>query len=140
VLALARETHVKQLDFSCLRRQTPESPSGVWSSTSVPSYRSNLWLNRTVAGLPRIALCAPFLETAFGSEAHTTMHRLTVAGPVSANLDSELSEMEGLFAGAATTADIQLGMELARASRWIGNRSGCGCRALSGLGRQLAAR
>jgi hypothetical protein len=40
------------------------------------------------------------------------MHRLTAAGPVATNLDSELSEMEGLFDGAATTAARQLGMDV----------------------------
>jgi hypothetical protein len=106
-LALARETHVKQL--------------AVAAAGCAAFCRPTIWVSPglTVEPLPtlyrRRSACYRFvrsvLEEAFGPEALTRMHRLTPEGPCDQGLADELLAMECLFRGAYRTACNELGLE-----------------------------
>jgi len=103
ILALARESHVKQL----------EAPS---TGSGMPAFR--LKPDLSVEPLPthylRRALGYRFvrevLESTFGAGTLRELKRLTVGGPVKATLDEELALMEGLFLGAHATACAEIGL------------------------------
>jgi hypothetical protein len=106
-LALARETHAKQL-------------AGGRGGYAGPSQRP-LWIypDLTVEPLPSVyarrAICYRFvrsvLEEAFGSDALHRLHRLVPEGPCQADLAEELGRMERLFDGAAATSCRELGLD-----------------------------
>jgi hypothetical protein len=106
-LALARETHVKQAGGGRGGYGGPLKPPirvrpalSVEPLPSVYARRANSYrFVRTV------------LEEAFGPEALVSMHRLTQEGPCDLPLSDELTVMEKLFDGAASTAFRELGME-----------------------------
>ncbi len=107
-LALARETHVKQV-------------GGGYGGARGPRQLP-IWVNPglTIEPLPslyaRRASCYRFvrtvLEEAFGADALQQMQRITPEGPNPVPLAEELSWIENLFAGAAATANRELGMQL----------------------------
>jgi hypothetical protein len=105
-LALARETHVKQLAVA-------EGCAGPWP----PPVRVDPGL--TVEPLPAVygrraasyRFVRSVLEEAFGAAALKGMHRLTAEGPCQADLAAELVCMERLFDGAAATALRELGVD-----------------------------
>jgi hypothetical protein len=107
-LALARETHVKQLAMAFGGCQGPW-PLPIWVAPGL-----------TVEPLPSVyarraaayRFVRSVLEEAFGAEALSRMHRLTADGPSEADLAGELAGVERLFEGAAATARRELGMEL----------------------------
>jgi hypothetical protein len=107
-LALARETHAKQLEMGLTGATLPPWLSWVWVTP-----------NLTIEPLPalylRRAACYRFvrsvLEEAFGPDALRQLHRLTREGRQEANLAEEVAGMEQLFAGAAASACQELGME-----------------------------
>jgi len=106
ILALTRETHVKQLEVSSVGaaahrhevviRIYPE----LNAEPLVTYYFRRAWsyyFIRTV------------LEETFGPSALEKIHRLTAAGPVQASLAEELRAMEGIFYGAHVSVCRQLG-------------------------------
>jgi hypothetical protein len=104
-LAQARETHVKQLDFTAVGRPAV-----------LPFYvRPDL----TVEPLPSLyarradgyRYVRTVLGEAFGEGALGRMHRLTPEGPAAPSLAEELAGMEGLFSGASATACRELGRD-----------------------------
>jgi len=109
-LALARETHVKQL----------ESPSaGAAAPGGVPRKRiyvaPDLSVEPTATHFRRRADAYRFvhgvLRETFGEAGLKTMHRLTAEGRMKVNLDDELTHMTALFDGAALVASRQLGLK-----------------------------
>ncbi|HEX3654418.1 MAG TPA: hypothetical protein VHV55_01355, partial [Pirellulales bacterium] len=96
-LALARETHIKEVQVSeksVMRERTRFDVRPELSAEPLAtSYLRRAQGYRFVAGA---------LESTFGRQALEKMHRLTQAGPVSANLSEELASMEDLFLGAAS--------------------------------------
>jgi hypothetical protein len=124
-LALARETHVKQLAI----------PEGGCAGP----LQQPIWVrpHLTVEPLPELyarraasyRFVRSVLDEAFGTEALGQMHRLTQEGPVTVSLSDELEMVEKLFAGAAATARRELGMEgvlgdeeaARRFSEWLAN-------------------
>ena len=109
LLALTRETHVKQL----------EMPS-VGSAMRLPHAEpTRISPDLTVEPLPtfysRRACSYQFvrqvLEHAFGPEALPKMHRLTATGPVNLPLASELTLMEALFQGAYLRSCDEIGLK-----------------------------
>lgn len=103
LLALARETHVKQVEI------------GVCGAAPPPlTIRPQL----TVEPLPThyrrraetYAFVRELLVSHFGAEALASLHRLGEDGAVSEDLLSELRGMERLFRGAAATAERELGL------------------------------
>jgi hypothetical protein len=124
VLALTRETHVKQLEMLALGAAVGGR------SEPVVHVRPGLTLeplsthyHRRAAGY---AFVGNVLEDAFGRDALATMRRMTAAGPVAASLDQELTEVSALFDGAAAAADAELGIAPAEASTVEGFRSWTG--------------
>jgi hypothetical protein len=106
-LALARETHVKQLAVAMGGYAGPrERPIRVLPDLAVEPLPS-LYTRR--------AACYRFirsvLEEAFGVDCLRSVHRLTSEGPCETTLADELRQMEALFAGASAAAWRDLGAE-----------------------------
>ncbi|HVG61582.1 MAG TPA: hypothetical protein VNA24_23685 [Hyalangium sp.] len=103
ILALARESHVKQLE-------EPAAGSGP------PAFRLKPQLS--VEPLPTHYLgralgyrfVREVLESTFGVETLRELKRLTASGPVKTALDEELALMEALFLGAHATACAEIGL------------------------------
>ena len=107
MLALARETHVKQVKAAvggcAFRREVVyiEPDLGVEPLPEV--YRRRAAAYRFVRGV---------LDEAFSDAALRTMHRLTSAGPVEISLADEIAAMESLFEGACRVACRDMGLPL----------------------------
>lgn len=112
ILALTRETHIKQVP--------PPAPAPAGEPDfrrARPSFRvtpalaveplATIYLRRALA----YRFIRGVLEEAFGVEALKKLHRLTAAGEVETSLSDELHTLESLFHGAYLTANRQLGLE-----------------------------
>ena len=120
--ALARETHIKQLESpDCATAENPgfkEPRLRVFvplelSGEPLPTY----YLRRAES----YAFVRTVLEETFGREAIKQMHRLNPDDPVDKTLDEELRRMESLFRGAYTTVGRQLGMAVPAGSEDSGD-------------------
>ena len=104
LLALTRETHVKQLEEpfcgACMPPPTIHVGTGLTVEPLATHYRRRADSYRFVREV---------LEEAFGEGALASMRRLTIDGPVGVDLDTELDLMTRLFDGAAETALIEIG-------------------------------
>jgi hypothetical protein len=109
LLALTRETHVKQLEMP-----------RVGSAMRMPHVEpTRISPDLTVEPLPTFYLrrarsyqfVRQVLEHAFGPEALPKMHRLTATAPVNMSLASELTLMEALFQGAYLRSCDEIGMK-----------------------------
>lgn len=113
LLALARETRIKQVDVPILagitrgnvRSLDEEPPIDVHPELTVEPLASHD-LRRAQA----YAYVRQALEQAFGADALTRMRRMTTAGPTGTPLGDELEWMRSLFVGAHALACRQLGM------------------------------
>ena len=109
VLALTRETHVKQLEIPAPTSAAPE-PEPRPSFYVIPELSveplATVYLRRSLS----YRFVRGVLDEAFGVEALKNLHRLTAAGEVAPTLFDELLEMEGLFHGAYLAANRQLGL------------------------------
>ncbi len=107
LLALTRETHVKQLEH-------PMCGATMCMPEQVPAY---VQLPLTVEPLPThyarradaYAFVRAVLVDTFGPATVATLHRLTVDGPLSMDLAAELAFMEDLFRGAAEVSRAEIG-------------------------------
>lgn len=112
MLALTRETHIKQLETpGVASAPEPFEPEfrpefRIFPELTVEPlaemYRRRAASYRFIRGV---------LEETFGAQALAGMHRLTAVGPVAESLADELAQMEAIFLGAAVVADRQLGMD-----------------------------
>jgi hypothetical protein len=109
--ALARETHVKQLErpeVMAMPRPTPAKQA------TIIGIRPDLAAEPTATFYLRRAQGYRFVrkavETALGPGALKSLHRMTPEGPAPSDLDRELAEMEGLLNGASATVGRQIGM------------------------------
>lgn len=110
-IALARETHIKQLEI-------PPAPASAPGPAPLPRKKIYISLQMSVepnaTHYRRRAEAYRFvhnaLRAAFGTDGLAKMHRLTADGPVEMNLEDELQQMTSLFEGAALTAARQLGL------------------------------
>lgn len=109
LLALTRETHVKQLEMPRLG-----------SAMRIPHVEpTRISPDLTVEPLPTFYLrrarsyqfVRQVLEHAFGPDALPKMHRLTATGPVDLPLGSELTLMEAVFQGAYLRSCDEIGMK-----------------------------
>lgn len=106
ILALTRETHIKQLEIPMVGAAAPrpEVVVRVYPELSAEPlaayYFRRAWSYHFVGWA---------VEQTFGETALASMHRLTAAGPVEPTLRDELRTMEGLFYGAHVTICRQLG-------------------------------
>lgn len=109
LLALTRETHVKQLSLPI----AGASPPG-----STPELRLFISPGLTLEPLATYYLrrarsyrfVREVVEKAFGFEGLEEMYRLTAAGPVNLALGAELRLMEGLFHGAYLQSCAEIGV------------------------------
>ena len=106
LLALTRETHVKQGQFVTLCAPPFDAP---------PEIRPRLTVEPVASYYLRRARSYRFVRDvlieAFGADALTDVSRLTEAGPLDISLAAELRLMEGLFHGAYLTACGQIGLQ-----------------------------
>jgi hypothetical protein len=108
IMALTRETHIKQLEIAA----PGAAPPGNEPVTIV--IRPELSAEPLATYYARRAAAYRFvrgvLEATFGAEALNELHRQTPTGPVAAGLAAELDTMEGLFAGASAAVCHDLGL------------------------------
>jgi hypothetical protein len=107
LLALTRETHVKQLGMpaagAAMRpRHEPVKISPALTVEPLPTY----YLRRARS----YQFVREVLQQAFGPEALPKLRRLTAAGPVNLSLAAELTLMEDLFHGAYLRSCEEIGM------------------------------
>lgn len=109
VLALTRETHVKDVEIPRPASEAAEPeprPEFYFGPELSVEPLATVYLRRAKS----YRFIRGILEQTFGVEALQSMHRLTAAGEVASTLSDELSEMEGLFHGACVTVNRQLGL------------------------------
>jgi hypothetical protein len=106
LLALTRETHIKQLQVPMEAAAMPPPTIDVHPELSAEPL-ATYYLRRSAS----YRFIRTVLEEALGTDALRGMNRLTADGPVRKNLDAELSEMEGLFYGAYSVVCAELGLE-----------------------------
>jgi hypothetical protein len=111
VLALTRETHVKQLEVPAPGAAAPSpGPLKIFVNPELSAEPLATYYARRAASYRFVR---SVLEETFGAEALRTLHRQTDAGPVESDLASELRTVEALFAGAAAAVSRELGMPAA---------------------------
>jgi hypothetical protein len=103
LLALTRETHIKQLEV-------PAAGAGMPELTLRPELTVEPLATYYLRRARSYAFVRQVLERAFGAEALKTMRRLTPAGPTNISLEQELQLVQGLFHGAYLTVCDELGL------------------------------
>lgn len=110
VLALTRETHVKQLDLP----KPGAAPFGAGKPPVIVYVSPELSAEPLVTYYRRRAESYAFVRKAlldaFGPSGLAMMHRQTAGGPVAVDLATELDAIHALFLGASATTARQLGM------------------------------
>jgi len=114
LLALTRETHIKQLETPVVGAARPfPGPK-----KTIITIRPELSAEPLAAYYLRRALSYAFVRTViektFGAAALGKMRRLTASGPVPVSLDEELRSMEAVFLGAHAAVSNELGMASTR--------------------------
>ena len=107
LLALTRETHVKQLEFSMaglMAQPIQKSPISVALPFTVEPLPTH-YARRADA----YAFVRSVLEETFGADRVKTLRRLRADGPVEIDLATESEFMEKLFRGAAETSRAEIG-------------------------------
>jgi hypothetical protein len=107
--ALARETHLKQLEHPPAESAAPpvkEREKVYIQPNPHVEILPTMYLRRAQS----YAYVRGVLEDTFGKEHVPQLHRQSAAGPVSMNLADELASMERLFAGAHIVACRDLGL------------------------------
>ncbi|MEN6319187.1 MAG: hypothetical protein ABFD82_10590 [Syntrophaceae bacterium] len=105
ILALTRETHIKQLEVPKAGAAMQPIMIHIVPELSVEPLATYYFRRASSYSFIR-----KILEATFGAPALEKMHRLTATGPVPSTLAEELLIMENLFYGAHVTACRQLGM------------------------------
>jgi hypothetical protein len=107
LLALTRETHIKQLEIPKAGSAAPR-PGIVLKMYPRLSQEplATFYLRRALA----YRFVRKVLIQAFGAPGLQALKRLTAAGPTNLTLDRELQLMEGLFYGAYLSTAYELGM------------------------------
>jgi len=107
VLALTRETHVKQLDSLRTIAAIPEREPVVRINPQLTIEPLPTYYLRRALGYSQVRAT---LASTFGESALGSLHRLTPDGPVDEDVDRELAFMESLWFGAYLIACRELGM------------------------------
>lgn len=105
ILALTRETHIKQLEIPMAGAAMP--PEIVITPKLSAEPVATYYQRRAES----YAFVRGVLEKTFGAGALSGMHRLSAGGPMAPTLADELRQMEGLFRGAYQTVSRELGMD-----------------------------
>lgn len=106
LLALTRETHVKQLELGL----AATSPAPRVTLNVAPDLSVEPQVTHYRRRADAYAFVRRVIEANVGEGALRHMHRLTADGPVSIDLDTELRFMENLFRGAAQVASREIGL------------------------------
>jgi hypothetical protein len=124
MLALTRETHIKQLEIPLAGAAAPLRPSKpvihIYPELGTEPL-ATMYLRRSQS----YRFIRTVMEKMFGSEALAKMHRLAVTGLVKENLDEELRLMEALFYGAHVAVCQEIGMTFST-SLPLGSGKGAG--------------
>jgi len=107
ILALTRETHIKQLEIPEAAAEAPVQRTILFVAPELAAEPLPTYYQRRGESYRFIRTV---LEECFGPDALRLMHRQTAAGPVAVDLATELEQMQGIFQGAATKVSRQLGM------------------------------
>jgi hypothetical protein len=105
ILALTRETHIKQLEVPLAGAAMQPIMIHIAPELSAEPL-ATYYLRRASS----YSFIRNILESTFGAPALEKMHRLTATGPVLSSLAEELLIMENLFYGAHVTVCRQMGM------------------------------
>ncbi len=123
LLALTRETHIKQLEIprmaGAARRKEPDEPKiriDIYPELSLEPL-ATYYLRRARS----YNFIHSVLKDVLGENNLSKIHRLTASGPVEKDLSLELKEMEALFYGAALIVANETGCALQ-----VTNRDGSG--------------
>lgn len=112
ILAITRETHIKQLEIPICGNAPPNEDPEVIKLEIYPEISveplATYYLRRARA----YNFIHGVLKDYFGEETLTKMFRLTSAGVVKKNLEQELKDMEALFFGLALQVCYETGCEL----------------------------
>jgi hypothetical protein len=114
LLALTRETHIKQLEVPACGAGMPE-PSIDISPDLTLEPLATYYLRRAES----YAFVRKVLVDTFGPEGVMEMHRVTKNGPVRQSLVNELVDMERLFRGAHAIVAAEIGMPGATAKEAV---------------------
>lgn len=107
ILALTRETHIKQLEIPMVGSAMPRPETVIRIRPELSAeplathYYRRAWSYVYIRWV---------LEQVFGAPALEQLHRLTAAGPVAMNLADELHAMQSLLYGAHVSVCRQIGM------------------------------
>ena len=110
VLALTRETHIKQLEIpSAGMRGGPDrrEPVKIHVSPDLSAEPLATYYARRAASYRFVR---SVLVDTFGAPAIRGLHRQTAAGPVQVDLATELDQIEAIFAGASAAVSRELGL------------------------------
>jgi len=108
VLALTRETHVKQLEIPAAGEKAGGKPHvKIFINPDLTSEPLVTYYRRRAESYEFLQKC---LTTTFGATGLKTYHRQTATGPVAVDLGAELESMRALFSGASAATARQLGM------------------------------
>ncbi|MGO8790608.1 MAG: hypothetical protein ACLQVL_24935 [Terriglobia bacterium] len=107
LLALTRETHVKQLEMPTLGSA---APSRIVRLQITPDLTVEPLATYYLRRARSYRFVRGVLQQAFGPEALPKLRRLTAAGPVNLSLAEELTLMEALFHGAYLRSCEEIGM------------------------------
>jgi hypothetical protein len=104
LLALTRETHIKQLEIPACGAGMPQKALDIYPDLTLEPLAT--YYQRRAASY---VFVRKVLEGTFGADGLKQMHRLTKSGPVKISLDQELRDMERLFTGAHDLVCAEIG-------------------------------
>ena len=108
ILALARESHVKQLEIpDCGAAGGPDLPPLIVTPTLTVEPLPTHYLRRGLG----YRFVREVLESTFGEAALSDLRRLTATGPVDIPLGDEIAAMESLFLGAHAVSCNEIGLD-----------------------------
>jgi len=108
ILALTRETHIKQLEIPVKADLSPPYPGEEIVILIDPELSTEPLATYYFRRAWSYFFIRTVLAGTFGPSALENMHRLTTAGPVRVSLAEELRSMEGIFYGAHVSVCRQL--------------------------------
>jgi len=109
ILALTRETHIKQLEIP-IAGAAPPFPEPRPIIDVYPELSAEPLATYYVRRARSYCFVREAIEATFGAEAVHTLHRQTAQGPVAMSLADELEQVEALFHGAHAVVCGQLGL------------------------------
>jgi hypothetical protein len=108
--ALARETHVKQLEFPAPESAVAPPVKEREKVYIAPNPHAEILPTMYLRRAQSYAYVRGVLEDTFGKDQLAQLRRQSAAGPLEMNLADELAAMERLFAGAHIVACRELGL------------------------------